>query len=173
MTGGWMQRYALTLFLTLCIIWAVPCASRPDEGRAREASQMWGGERSCSRPRTPVGGRPLVPSGCQVETPKSPACEEASWLFHHSHSNRAGLPVAPPSIDSTAQGSHALGLRVLARRNHAGDPPPPCPGRPPLLTDGQLHSHLDQAGLFPCPVNSSTTCVASPRPIRAARRSWI
>jgi hypothetical protein len=29
-------------------------------GRAREASQMWGGERSCSRPRTPVGGRPLA-----------------------------------------------------------------------------------------------------------------
>jgi ATP-binding cassette ChvD family protein len=25
----------------------------------------------------------------------------------------------------------------------------PCPGKPALLTDGQLHSHLDQAGLFP------------------------
>jgi hypothetical protein len=50
----------LTLFLAPCIIWARPCASRPDEGRAREASQMWGGERSCSRPRTPVGGRPLA-----------------------------------------------------------------------------------------------------------------
>jgi hypothetical protein len=50
----------LTLFLTLCIIRARPCSSRPDGGRAREASQEWGGERSCSRPRTPVGGRPLA-----------------------------------------------------------------------------------------------------------------
>ena len=51
--------------------------------------------------------------------------------------------------------------------------PPPCPGRLPLLTDTQFHStDRQQQDFFPCPVSSSTICVASPRPIRAARRSW-
>jgi hypothetical protein len=50
----------LTLFLTRCIIWAIPVCIPADEGRAREASQMWGGERSCGRPRKPAGGRPLA-----------------------------------------------------------------------------------------------------------------
>jgi hypothetical protein len=49
----------------------------------------------------------------QVETPNSPACE-ASWLFPFHHTHRAGLPIAPPTIKLTAQGSQALGLRVLA-----------------------------------------------------------
>jgi hypothetical protein len=47
-----------------------------------------------------------------VETPNSPACEAPSGSSH-SHTHRAGLPVAPPSINLTAQGSQALGLRVL------------------------------------------------------------
>jgi hypothetical protein len=55
-----IQAYVLILFLTLCIIWARPVLIPARRGRAREASQMWGGERSCSRPRTPVGGRPLA-----------------------------------------------------------------------------------------------------------------
>ncbi|MBO1907480.1 hypothetical protein J4G37_21505 [Microvirga sp. 3-52] len=40
--------------------------------------------------------------------------EAAVRLFHQTHRHRAGPPLAPPSINLTAQGSQALGLRVLA-----------------------------------------------------------
>ncbi|MBO1907901.1 hypothetical protein J4G37_23715 [Microvirga sp. 3-52] len=40
--------------------------------------------------------------------------EAAVRLFHQTLDHRAGPPLAPPSINLTAQGSQALGLRVLA-----------------------------------------------------------
>jgi hypothetical protein len=108
-----VRWYVLTLLLTRCIIWARPVLIPARRGRAREASQMWGGERSCSRPRTPVGGRPLAAlcwsKSKRLTVPR--ARRRPALPFHHTH--RAGLPIAPPSINLTAQGSQALGLRVL------------------------------------------------------------
>ncbi|MBO1908240.1 hypothetical protein J4G37_25540 [Microvirga sp. 3-52] len=44
-------------------------------------------------------------------------------LFHLTHSHRTGRPVAPPSINLTAQGSQALGLQVLALGQETIIPP--------------------------------------------------
>ncbi|MBS7455261.1 hypothetical protein KHP60_23480, partial [Microvirga sp. 3-52] len=66
------------------------------------------------RPRTPViaGGRPWADSA--GGPPEKYRVRSAVRLFHLTHSHRTGRPVAPPSINLTAQGSHALGLQVLA-----------------------------------------------------------
>jgi hypothetical protein len=109
-----VRWYVLTLFLTRCITWAGPCASRPDEGRAREASQRWGGERSCRRPRTPVGGRPLAAvcwsKSQRLKVPRA-RCRPALPLPKAIESRAAPRT----TLDHlTAQGSQALGLPVLA-----------------------------------------------------------
>jgi hypothetical protein len=86
----------LTLFLTLCFIWARPLLIPARRGRAREASQEWGGERSCSRPRTPVGGRPLAALGwSKSKRLKVPRARRRPALpFHHTH--RPGCPSRHP-----------------------------------------------------------------------------
>jgi len=81
----------LTLFLRLCIIWARPLLIPARRGRAREASQEWGGERSCSRPRTPVGGRPLAALGWS----------KSKRLKVPRARRRPALPI-PPSTSSRA-----------------------------------------------------------------------
>jgi hypothetical protein len=58
--SGRANDNVLTLFLTLCFICAIPLFIPARRGRAREASQEWGGERSCSRPRKSAGRRPLA-----------------------------------------------------------------------------------------------------------------
>jgi hypothetical protein len=107
-----IQAYVLTLFLTLCIIWARPVLIPARRGRAREASQMWGGERSCSRPRTPVGGRPLAAlcwsKSKRLTVPR--AKRRPALPFHHTH--RAGLPSHPRSTFRLA--AQAAGHKVLA-----------------------------------------------------------
>jgi hypothetical protein len=91
-----------------------PLLSRPDGGRAREASQMWGGERSCRRPRTSAGGRPLAAlcwsKSQRLKVPRATRHPGSSINSDH----RAGLHLAPPSSNPTAQGSQALGHKVLA-----------------------------------------------------------
>jgi hypothetical protein len=75
---------------------------------------MWGGERSCRRPRTRVGRRPLA----AVCWSKSQRLKEPRAKRHPGSSintdHRAGLPVAPPSINLTARSPTAPGPQVLA-----------------------------------------------------------
>ncbi|MBO1905558.1 hypothetical protein J4G37_11715 [Microvirga sp. 3-52] len=92
-------RVALDRFLTRGALEAF--AAKGTGTVLRQASQAW------ERRRPTLG---LVPAG----PPEKNRARGAVRLFHLTHPHRAGLPIAPPSINLTAQGSQALGLRVLA-----------------------------------------------------------
>ena len=110
---GEMQRYVLTLFLTRCIIRAIPlCIPARRGARSRGVAEVGRGavlpqvSQACGREALGACGRPW-------RNASKNRVRGAVRLFPFP-SNRAGLPRAPPSIDPTAQGSHALGLRALA-----------------------------------------------------------
>jgi hypothetical protein len=131
----------LTLFLTLCIIRARPCSSRPDGGRAREASQEWGGERSCSRPRTPVGGRPLA----------ALCWSKSKRLKVPRARRRPALPI-PPSTSSRAA------RRTTLDHPHGSGLPSPGPtgaGSVTHIIHPQTSSHPPRHGRA-CPGHPGT-----------------
>jgi hypothetical protein len=83
MTGEAQAKwYVLTLFLTQCITWAITSLIPARRGaRSRGVADVGRGavlqQASHVCWQEALGSRVLV----QVETPKSTACEEASWLF--------------------------------------------------------------------------------------------
>jgi hypothetical protein len=164
MTGRIIARpadYVLTLFLTLRIIWARPVLIPARRGRAREASQMWGGERSCSRPRTPVGGRPLAAlcwsKSKRLTVPR--ARRRPALPIPPYPSSRAAQP---PSIKLMAQGSQALGLRVLA----LGQTHRPCACHHTLSRHGRAcPGHPDQTSAA-FPSSGSPAPIPGPSPGR-------
>ena len=109
-----------------------------------------------------LAGGPWQPWAGPSLNAKSPACEEASWLFPFHHSHRAGLPRAPPSIIPTAQGSQALGLRVLA----LGQTHPPCARHHTLSRHGRAGpGHPDQTSAA-FPSSGSPAPIPGPSPGR-------
>jgi hypothetical protein len=111
--GATVRCNVLTLFLTRCIIWAIPvCIPAQRGARSRGVADVGRGAvlpqaaHACWREADPG----LTAQEVRL---KRTACEAPSGSSP-SPSNRAGLPRAPPSIILTAQGSHALDLRVLA-----------------------------------------------------------
>jgi hypothetical protein len=111
----------LTLFLTRCIIRAIPlCIPARRGARSRGVADVGRGAvlRQASQAcwREALGSRVLV----QVETPKSTACEAPSGS---SILPLAIEPACPAHLPRSTPRLRAPGLRVLALWNPAGDEP--------------------------------------------------
>jgi hypothetical protein len=120
--GNVLRCNVLPLFLTLCIIWARPVLIPARRGpRSRGVADVGRGavlqQASHAGWREALGSPVLV----QVETPNSPACEEASWLFPFPYpSSRAAQP---PSINlpprSASCGPQGAGSVTHTSSTHA------------------------------------------------------